>query len=66
MATKKQKLQDDEEQVVMSISLSREMKKGLKLYAVEHDVSVSQLLRGLIRERLEHYGTQTPGQTNDK
>lgn len=52
----KQTATSDENQV-LAISLPKEMKKNLKLYAIQADMSVSQLMRQIIREQLPAYQT---------
>ena len=54
--TTKQAATSDENQV-LAISLPKEMKKNLKLYAIQADMSVSQLMRQIIREQLPAYQT---------
>jgi hypothetical protein len=55
---------NEEKNVVMTISMTDEMKKTLKVYAAENDMNVSMLIRHILKEKGPEYGLNFKKDTN--
>lgn len=56
MNAKPEDVNKDIDYVVMTISMPKEMKKTIKMYAVENDMNVSQVIRKILYEKGPEYG----------
>lgn len=58
MKKQESRTDEDEDNIVLSVSMPKNMKKNLKMYALEKDTNVSQLLRQIIRESIPEYNVK--------